>query len=80
MQSKIIRDDLYQVPIEKLGLSIKAINACKRLGMDSVGDCVDVIDRLRGGVFPRRLFPVFDEIVVIVVEYIHDYCVERGGQ
>lgn len=34
-------DEYYEIPIERLGLSVKAINALKHCGMLSVGDCVD---------------------------------------
>jgi DNA-directed RNA polymerase alpha subunit len=34
-------DHLYEMPIEKLGLSVVAINALKRTGMTTIGDCID---------------------------------------
>lgn len=32
---------LYEVRVEKLGLSVKALNAVKRTGITSIGDCVN---------------------------------------
>lgn len=38
-------DESYEIPIESLGLSVKAINELKRLGCEFVGDCVDGLVR-----------------------------------
>ena len=40
---------LYSVPIEKLELSVKAINVLKRYGVNSVGDCIDFYYHCRSG-------------------------------
>ncbi|MEM9953093.1 MAG: DNA-directed RNA polymerase subunit alpha C-terminal domain-containing protein [Chloroflexota bacterium] len=37
-----ISQELYNIPIEKLGLSVRTLNQCLRAGVTSVGDCVDV--------------------------------------
>ena len=42
-------DDLYNIPVEELGLSIKSINAIKRLGVTTVGDCLDHHIRVKNG-------------------------------
>ncbi len=41
---------LYEIPIETLGLSEKAIKAAKRLGVTSIGDCVDHFVRITSGI------------------------------
>lgn len=48
-------DALYHIPIETLGLSEKAIKGAKRLGVISVGDCVDFFVRIKGGAGPGTL-------------------------
>ena len=40
------RKMLYDIPIQKLNLSVKPMNFCLRLGVTTVGDCVDAVDRL----------------------------------
>lgn len=35
------REELYEIPIERLNMSVKAINVCLRTGANSVGDCID---------------------------------------
>lgn len=37
-------EELYEIPIEKLNLPVKAMNACFRLGLSAVGDCVDALE------------------------------------
>lgn len=39
-------EELYEIPIEKLNLPVKALNSCLRTGLTSVGDCVDCAERL----------------------------------
>jgi DNA-directed RNA polymerase alpha subunit len=41
---------LHEKPIEKLGLSVVSLNALKRSGVTSIGDCIDVYLRALGGV------------------------------
>ena len=49
------REELYEIPIERLGLPIKAMNYCLRLGLIAVGDCVDAIEpQLRPACILRR--------------------------
>jgi Bacterial RNA polymerase, alpha chain C terminal domain len=42
-------DKYYEIAIEKLGLSVSAINQLERLGVTTVGDCVDFHRRVRDG-------------------------------
>lgn len=39
-------EELYEIPITKLNLPVKALNACLGTGLTSVGDCVDFVNRI----------------------------------
>lgn len=39
-------EELYELPIEKLNLPVKAFNSCLRTGITTVGDCVDFVSRI----------------------------------
>ena len=37
------KQELYDIPIQKMNLPVKAYNSCIRTGLISVGDCVDAL-------------------------------------
>lgn len=41
---------LYDISVEKLNLPIRIINICLRQGVTSIGDCIDAIEMMIGGV------------------------------
>ena len=49
MKDRWAIDSLYEVPIEKLDLSVKAVNVLKRSGVTSVGDCIAFYYHCRAG-------------------------------
>lgn len=73
----VSRDELYNVPIEKLNLTVKTFNLYKRTGMDSVGDCLDLyLDFFGGHTYNFRLQlidPLEKEIIAKIIEYLHDH-------
>ena len=78
----IHRDDLYDVPIEKLNLTVKTFNLFKRTGLDSVGDCLDLYFDFWGGyTYNFRLGlidPLEKEVFPKIVEYLHDNHLENN--
>jgi len=61
----MLKDDkYYEIPIEKLGLSVNTINELKRLGCEFVGDCVDWHLRVRDGDFFGHAPTSFYEVML----------------
>lgn len=74
----IHREDLYDVPIEKLNLTVKTYNILARQGITTVGDVLDLYVRLNyfdGGMitFPSTVRNIpSDELIAKILEYLHD--------
>lgn len=66
------REELYEIPIAKLNLPVKALNSCLRNGITSVGDCVDCAERLlspiMGSVRWRDADIFLNEVVPALIE------------
>lgn len=80
----IDRDELYDVPIEKLNLTVKTYNILARQGITAVGDVLDLYIRLNyftGAMisFPSTVWNIpSDELIVKVIEYLHDNHLEEN--
>ena len=63
MPLQFIPQHLFDVPIERLSLSVRALNASRRTGMTSIGDVVIVYSRLMLDpmTVSYRLFPFAEE-------------------
>lgn len=71
----------YEIPIEKLGLSVSTINKLKRIGMNSVGDCIDFFERGNNAMInvPFGLIgAMVGEVKVKLIE--HGYWIVWDGQ
>lgn len=66
--------ELYEIPIERLGASTEAVDTIKKLGITSVGDCVDFFVRaIAGGTTGAT-----PQVIKAMIEEIKPKLLERG--
>ena len=72
---------LYDVSIDTLGLSDEAVAPLKRTGIVTIGDCIDFIGQIEGGmpIYARAdvISAVIDAVKPALIEHGHGHYIEE---